>query len=295
MNLYFKDVNSTGSWNDPDHWFEDAAATIAHNAVPWITDDATKGYDLYRSTDSVTNGETVNIDATIGSGFVITGECFIGFDSGSNVSGSLQISTGSVYGGTFRADFFDNYNSIYGGIFSGDAFTNRDTGKVYGAATFSGDGFINEGEIYSGTYSGENFTNNSYIDGGVFIGGGFNNTSGINGGIFSGDAFTLTSGGINGGVFTGTNFNNVNGSIYGGIFSGDAFSSSPNIDSGFWLESGSMDVAVFDYSSGGTPPTVSEYIRITGNYSNPRPYDLSSGGFMTLRIAGQDVLGTGLL
>lgn len=126
MNLYFKDINATGSWNDPDHWFEDAAATIAHNAVPWAADDATKGYDLYRSTDSVTSGETVNIDVTIGSGFVITGECFIGSDAGSTNGGGIQNTTSNaIYGGTWSGENFDNNSgTIFAGKFSGDAFNN---------------------------------------------------------------------------------------------------------------------------------------------------------------------------
>jgi hypothetical protein len=471
MNLYFKDINATGSWNDPDHWFEDAAATIAHNAVPWVADDATKGYDLYRSTDSVTSGEIVNIDATIGSGFVITGECFIGYNVGSTNGGPLQNTTNNnIYGGTYSGDSFDNNNGyIYAGKFSGDAFNNSGTiegglfidivrsslggtvnggnfvpsgvtvlffkndnsdqewttasnwfsdyegttsagltdapwteddatkdywlarsldsdligddvnisypatigssdnswaitggcaisyslvgngglknydniyggtysgeyfsngGYIYGGTfsgygfnssnniyggTFSGDNFDNGGYIYGGTFSGDNFVNNSSIYGGTFSGDNLNNGGDIYGGTYSGEYFS-NNGDINGGTYSGEYFTNTY-YIYGGTFSGYAFyttsiiyggtfsggdfiddNNGANIYGGFWLESGSTNVAIFDYSSGGTTPTVSGYIRITGSISNPYPFELAIlRGFMTLRIKGQDILGTSLL
>jgi hypothetical protein len=309
MDLYFKDVNATGSWNDPDHWFEDAAATIPYNAVPWVTDDATKAYDLHRSTDSVANGEIVYIDADIGNGFTITGTCSIGYEAGATNLGFLQ-NNYNIYSGTFTGGSFYNSGSIYDGSFTGDYFSNNSTieGGTFTCPTFynSSGGYINyidyngdqfnnnSGNIYAGTFTATYCNNDA---GGNIYGGRFNvdyfynnYSTYIYGGYFAGSEMNNYSY-IYNGVFVSDFFNDSGGYIYSGIFAPSSSNFGFAIYGGSFLESGTMDVDFVEYINGSYESFV---FSITGKTTNP--YPVNNGiGLVTMRIRGQDVLGTGLL
>jgi len=309
--LYFKNTTTTGVWNDVTNWFEDDACTIQATNVPWVAGDSTYlGYDLTRSSASVTAEDIIYINVEIGNGVTITGTCDItvagsghfynnngnsilgGTWSGSSFnndgtigggifSGDNFANTGFIVSGTFSGDYFANSNIIYGGTFTGDFFDNASSGIIYGG-TFSGDTYSIQGAsyIYGGTFSGDSGSSNGEINGGIFTGNGFYNYYIINSGVFSGDNF----------------INQSAGEINGGIFTGNGSSNSGSIFSGSWLESGFLDIDIFDYSSGSSTPTITGQIRIKGTVTNPYKYDLATQqGFMTLKIKGQDVLGTGLL
>jgi hypothetical protein len=300
--LYFKNVSTDGSWNNGNNWFVDEACLYNAwtNNGPWTSDDMTKDLNLHRGSDSVTAEDAITIDADIGNGFIITGECDIGVIGNSSLSNTFSIYSGTftgvdftnsgyIYDGAFVGDNFFNAGSIYGGTYSGDYFSNN-SGNIYGG-TYSGDYFSNNsGNIYGGTYSGDNFSNNSYIYGGTFSGGYSSNNNDIFGGTYSGEYFS-NYGYIYGGTYSGEYFSNSS-NVNGGTFSGDNFSNGGNVNGGFWLESGSMDVAQYEFD--GSSHIISDYIRITGNFPNPSQYNNGSG-FMTLRISGQDVLGGGLI
>lgn len=329
--LYFKRITATPVWNDVSNWFTDNACTTQAANVPWVAGDSTYlNYDLVRSSDSVTAQDVIIIDADIGENLEITGICSITIEG--EMSNSISIQA-NIFGGTFSGDGITNTPSgtIYGGTFSGNNFTSE--GVIEGG-TFSGLNFTcYNSTIYGGTFSGAFFTTStSYIYGGIFSGNGFtNDTSSIFSGTFSGEEFTNSSGGIiyggvfsgldfynsgaiNGGIFYGNSFENVNGSgtinsgtfsvntfindhlIYGGTFSSNTFTNNSTIYYGFWLESGSLDIDIFNYPSGNANPTVTGTIRIHGKIANPYPYNQAvAEGFMTFNIAGQDVLGGGIL
>jgi len=151
----------------------------------------------------------------------------------------------------------------------------------------------NNSTIFGGTFSGENLTNNSTINGGTFSVDSFYNGGTINGGIFSGASFD-GGGTINGGIFSVDHYNG-SGPIFGGIFSVAAFTNTGTIYGGNWLERGQLDVALLALDSTYGVYLVYGYHRLTGRSENPVPYQNNNIGFMTLRIPGQDVLGTGLL
>ncbi len=197
--LYFKNTTATGVWNDVTNWFEDDACTIQAENVPWVAGDSTYlGYDLTRSTDSVTAEDAIFIDADIGNGLTITGTCDIGFQGTNTINNNSGV---TIYGGTWSGSTFDNDGTINGGTFSGDSFLN-DVGAT----------------INNGTFSGNSSTNNNVIYGGTFSGNSFQNTSAIYGGTFSGSSFSNNGGGtIYGGKFSGASFSNA-GNIYGGLF-----------------------------------------------------------------------------
>lgn len=307
--LYFKNTTATGSWNDVTNWFEDDACTIAAANVPWVSGDSTYlGYDLTRSTDSVTAEDIIYVDAEIGNGYSITGTCdiatinsgtldFTNYIHGGTWSGygiinnsstifggdfvgdNFYNSNGYIYGGTFTGSYFSNVGFIYGGNFEGYYFDNASGGYVYGG-TISGGYWTaqNGSNIYGGTWSGEYGSPNTYIYGGIFTGNYLSNYGVIYGGIFSGDNLTN---------------NNI---IQGGIFASSGLLNYSSVYGGFWLESGFLDIDIFDYSNGSPSPTVTGQIRIDGVGANSYPFDLAvQQGFMTLKIKGQDVLGTGLL
>ena len=302
--LFFKS-NVSDYWHDISNWFSDYEATIPAPIAnpPWITDDETKDYWLCRSLPSHVNTQQVFITSSsgsinIGSGFEINGTCTIGFTS-----------NGSSYG------YLYNQSNIYSGTFSGISIYNDSSGYIYNG-TFTGDSFDNSsyGGIYNGTFTGYYFNNNGNINGGIFTGDYFNNSSGtIYYGTFTGEYFTSNSGTIYYGIFSGdycsigftTIYNGLfsaqninmpsttilNGMfdgaycytdyyIYGGIFSYNNFSyNNSYVYSGFWLQSGKLDVFYF----------LSETMRMTGKATNP-VYQ-----FNTITVEGQDVLGTGLL
>ena len=308
--LYFKNTTTTGVWNDVTNWFTDAACTTQAANVPWVAGDSTYlGYDLTRSSDSVTAEDSIYINANIGDGLTITGTC----DIGAAGAGLLTNNGGiSIFGGTWSGGFFSNAGTIGGGTFSGNSFSNS---GIIISGTFSGTAFYNTNTIYSGTFSGDDFSNSSgayifggtfsgyitnqsggYIYGGTFSGDSSNSNGTIYGGIFTGNGF-YNYYVINNGVFSGDNFvNQSGGEIRGGIFTGNGFSDTGTIFGGFWLESGFLDIDIFDYTNGGPYPTITGQIRIEGVVTNPYPLDLSpQQGFMTLKIKGQDVLGGGLL
>ncbi len=261
--LYWKNVGNDNSWNNPNNWFVDYAATIPYNGVPWVVDDETKSMNLRRSSDSEFVLDNIFIDVNIGGG-EITGDCNFGADEygsgivfirsdiyGGNFSGYFLNNEGNINGGNFTGNSFYNYGSgiIYGGTFTGSYF-GSDTGtKIYGG-TFTGPNFYNGGDLYDGiisgnnssnggnihggTFSGDNFSNYSYgtINNGTFSGTGLTNSGIINSGTFSGDDL-LNYGTINDGTFSGSRFQNHN-EIYGGVFNGDGFINQSTISNGIF-------------------------------------------------------------
>lgn len=330
-NLYFKRTTATPIWNDVTNWFTDNACTTQAENVPWVAGDSTYlTYDLVRSSDSVTAEDVIIIDADIGDALEITGTCSITTVGETPTSINIQA---NIFGGTFSGDGITNTTSgaIYGGTFSGNNFTSEGQieggtfsgsnvscsgNSIYGG-TFSGssvstsnctifDGtfsvtsfYASSGTIHGGTFSVEEFTNylSNSIYNGTFSILDFYNLGIIHGGIFYGNYFenVVLDGAINSGVFSVNNFANGH-SIYGGIFSSNTFTNSGDVYDGFWLESGSLDVDIFDFPSGNSNPIVTGTVRIYGKIANPYQYNLVyPNGFMTLNIAGQDVLGAGIL
>lgn len=317
------------SW-DAGPWYEDYECTVPWTGdVPWTT-SATQDKHILRGNAAEYWAAlgSISIDTPIGDGLTVTGTCYLDGTSefilnnsdihagtfvgnyfynsnfGNIYAGTFSgvnfvNSFGTILGGTFSGDDFYNEYNIYGGTFSGDYFYNNHAAAVIYGGTFSGDYFTNanSSNIFSGTFSGNSFVSDATIWGGVFSGDSFSNSNGtIYGGIFSGFGFT-NSAFIYNGVFSGDNFSS-GGTIYGGIFSGESYSGSGSetVAGGFWLESGSLDVDIFEYAAGSPSPTVTGQIRIKGTVANPLPLDLAtSEGFMTLKIKGQDVLGAGLL
>ncbi len=300
------------SWSSGP-WYEDYECSVAWTGdVPWTTSTTVAKNILRGNNIEVWNNPgAVSIDTAIGQSLTITGTCYITQAYDGTYVGDI-LNNSSIYGGTFAGDFFynSNYGVIYGGTFSGGDFTNS-YGAIYGGTfsgadvtnnytiyegTFSGDNFYNDtsGLIFGGTFSGANFYNGEYIYGGTFSGVNFGNNDTIFGGIFTGNNF-INYNTIYNGTFSGDSFNN-SGSINGGIFTGNGFYDVATIFGGFWLESGFLDIDIFDYTNGGPTPTITGQIRIEGVVTNPYPLDLAAQqGFMTLKIKGQDVLGGGLL
>jgi hypothetical protein len=190
--LYYTNASGDHNWETLTNWntAEDGSGSNP-TSIPWTNDG--NGGAWYADIDLVdaTGGNGISINSVIDPNRVVTGTC--------DIAGITN--NGTIYGGTFSGDNFNNNNgSIYGG-------------------TFTGDNFINGGYIYGGTFTGDNFTNYASINGGTFTGDNFENGYGqIYGGTFTGNYFS-NNGFIYGGTFTGSGFSNKNyGTMYGGTF-----------------------------------------------------------------------------
>ena len=131
MLLYWKNAATDGAWENTANWFEDAAATVNHGALPAEGDSCT----------------------------LATGE-----------SGDLFLGTVTVNLGSGACDIFGlhiNYATISGGTFSGIGIDNG--GGTISGGTFTGADFTNSGTISGGIFTGADFANWGTISGGFWL------------------------------------------------------------------------------------------------------------------------------
>lgn len=172
MLLYWKNVDSNGHWATIGNWFEDAAASVPHGALPGFGDSCT-----------LADGQVYSPDLR---------DLFVDLGVGvCDIPGILNTST--IEGGQFTGGGFENDGTISGGVFSGPNNSNN-AGTITGGV-FSGSYFTNTaGEISGGIFSGVGFDNFGTISGGVFSGSGFSNNGTISGGVWLQSGYVVVDG-----------------------------------------------------------------------------------------------------
>ena len=160
--LYWQNTTASGLWNDTGNWWEDAAATTAHGAIPTTGDNcayATGEMGICSVDVTVPSGiGTVSIGTVcVVTGGQISGGTWTGYDavmggtiSGGTFTGSFYMSSGGVGGGTFTGPLSFGYGSV---TIQGGTFT-------YAGLDLSGCGY---GTIQGGTWNGTNMVNASSL------------------------------------------------------------------------------------------------------------------------------------